>query len=260
MSRSPAGNEHRCQDCIQQHGADLDHHARLRDAGAAQGGAEGDHRELQRERRDERQQILTAGFHRCVVGRHRTQVWPHQCKADDERGNEAERGEKETLVEHQRRVIAVTTATRLRDQCDRADAEHLRHGHDDILQRAGRADTGKGRVTKARDEVQVDQQIRGLKQHPEGHRERHLDDVSCDRALGEVIHGAKVGHCWSRRQSRGRSTSPRTFYSIGENNRAPPSNSRAPRDRLASDSAVIAVDFVRSCSNIRASSSAKSWP
>jgi hypothetical protein len=40
-----------------------------------------------------------------------------------------------------------------------------------------------------RDEVQVDDEVERLQQHADRDRNRHLDQVAWDRALGEVFHG-----------------------------------------------------------------------
>src|SRR5438477_576882 len=47
---------------------------------------------------------------------------------------------------------------------------------------------GDRRVADPGDEIQVDQEVQGLKDHARRHRRRHGEDVANDRALGQVLH------------------------------------------------------------------------
>ena len=93
------------------------------------------------------------------------------CKAprrDHQRGcveHGAERGQRQALVEHQIRIRLVLATGRMRDERDRAHAQHLGDRKHDEHHVAGGADAGDRRIAQMGDEIQIDQKIKCLKQH-----------------------------------------------------------------------------------------------
>ncbi len=184
----PAADQHRREHGIDQHGRDLHDHRRLHHAGAAQPRHHHHVDVLQREPRQEPVQVGRAGRHGRGVGPDQLHVPAGRSVSRDERRGRADRAERHRLVEDEIRVGRVLAPDRLRDERHRADAERLREGHDDEHRDAGGADARKRGVAELRDEIEIDQQVQGLRQHAGGDRHRHRQQVAGDRALGQVAH------------------------------------------------------------------------
>ena len=54
--------------------------------------------------------------------------------------------------------------------------------------------TASPRIAQVRDEIEIDQEIQGLKQHARGDRRRHLHDVPGYRVFRQILHGVFLYH------------------------------------------------------------------
>ena len=105
------------------------------------------------------------------------------------RRHRAHECERERLVEDQAGVVRILAADRLRDQRHRAYAQRLGQRHDDEHGDARGPDARESGVAQLRDEVQIDQEIEGLRQHPGRDRRGHGHEMPGDRPLRQVAHG-----------------------------------------------------------------------
>jgi hypothetical protein len=113
------------------------------------------------------------------------------CITDEQRQDAAQHRDQQRLIEDEVRVRLVFAADRVRDQRDRADTEHLCHGHDDEHRVAGCTDASNGCVAEPRDEIEVDEEVKRLEDHSRRHRHRHGDEMARDRSLGKILHKAR---------------------------------------------------------------------
>ncbi len=188
MAGSPSGYQNRRQSRVQHDGEHLHDHGRLHDARAAQRGTHRDQRELQREARQEPVQIVHPGAHRRAVRGQRIHIRHCRCVSKDQHDERAGCGERQTLIEHRIRVRPILASHRMRDERDRAHAEHLRQREHDEHEVARRAHAGERRIAQVGDKIEVDQNIQRLKEHARRDRHRHLQDVLADRLLRQILH------------------------------------------------------------------------
>ena len=98
------------------------------------------------------------------------------------------RGHQQALVVDQVRVLTILAPAGVRHQHHGADTKNLRQRHDHELHVARGGDAGDGGATQPRHEVQVDQVIHRLEDHPGGDGRRQADDMRTDWALREIVH------------------------------------------------------------------------
>jgi hypothetical protein len=192
MSRAPPRDQHRREYCIQNDRQHLHDHGRLHYSGAAQRGTHGNHRKLQRQTRKEPPQIVDARADRGGICPQSVHVRRRDEIADDERQDPARGGQREALIEHPRRIRLILASHRMRDERNRAHADDLRQRKNDEHDVAGGADSGNRRIAQPRDEIQIDQEIKRLKQHSRRNGQRHLQDVLTDGVRRKILHGTAL--------------------------------------------------------------------
>lgn len=86
------------------------------------------------------------------------------------------------------RFRAVFPTSRVRNDRGRADAEHLGKPEDDEREIAGDRDAGNRFRPEPANPVEIDEEVKRLKDHHHEHEARGLEQVARDRAGGEILH------------------------------------------------------------------------
>jgi hypothetical protein len=188
VAGTPACDQHRREDDIDQQGQRLDHHGRLHDPGATQRRRHHQQHKLQRQRRHEPDQVDRAGLDRGIIGRERTHVLSCQQASGDHGQNPAEHGQAERLVEGEVGVGPILAPHRLGHQCDSADTERLRERIDQESHVAGGGDARNGGLAQGGHEIQIDQLAEQRHDDADKNRNSHGHDVAHNGALGQVFH------------------------------------------------------------------------
>ncbi len=123
-----------------------------------------------------------------MVRRNRAHVTACERGSGNQREQPASRRQTERLIEHQIGIGLILAPRGMRDQRNRAYAQHL---HQRVDQKAGiarRADAGDRRVAQIRNKIQINQ----LAEHDHDHAGKdlrsHGGDMADDRALREIFH------------------------------------------------------------------------
>ena len=195
---APAGDEDGREHHVDHQRDGLDQHRGLYDARATQRRYHRDRGELQGEARQEPVKIGFAGARRRCIGADLLHVEVAERVAAHQQQHPADRGDGERLVEDETGIALVLASHRVRNERDGAHAESLCQRQDQERDRARRADARERGPAETRHEVQVHDVIERLDEHPGADEERHLREMSADRALGQVFHWGSLVEEWGQ--------------------------------------------------------------
>ena len=87
------------------------------------------------------------------------------------------------MVEHQVRAVAILSTDGMGDKRRRADSKHLRDRQHDKHQVSGNRHSGNRLLPKTADPIQINQEVKGLKQHRHKHEARGFQQMPDNRAV-----------------------------------------------------------------------------
>ncbi len=190
----PAEDEERRQHDVQDHRCSRDDHPGLEVSGAAQRGTHRNHRELQRHRRDEPQEIVRGQRCRARIRAERVHIGDADGHAADQEAQADDHRQHLRLIEDEQRAGAIFLSSGMRHKRRDADAQHLRNRQNDECEIPGNADARDRFLPQPPDPVQVDEKIQRLKHHRHEHEARRLEEMARDRSGRQVLHGLGA-HC-----------------------------------------------------------------
>jgi len=188
----PAEDQNRREHHVQNHGGRLHDHARLEVAGPTQRGAHRRHRELQRHRRDEPEEVLAGERRGSYVGAENANISRAQTHADREKDQTYQDGQHERLIEGELSAIAILLTRGVRHERGDAHPQHLRDREHDEGEVARDTHAGDRLLAEAADPVKVHEKVQRLKDHRDQHEAGRLQQMSRDGPRSQILHSAMV--------------------------------------------------------------------
>ncbi len=161
---------------------------------AAKRRAHRDHGELKEQRGDEPVEILPRLAGRGAVGREAFGVFVSKGEEDDAEDETGGAREDQRLIEHALGLVPVLPAEGLGDERGGSDTEGLGESEDEEHHGPREAHTGDRLLTELTDEIEVGEEVKGLKRGGNRDEAGEPGHVAGNRPLGHVLHGVGTLH------------------------------------------------------------------